>query len=880
MKIRLVKSVLLCLLALPLYAGAEDLICSLDVSHNDSAPNYHRVARVGDVNNDGLPDFAFVVPAGSGNRRVSIRNGYNCTIIREHVLPNVVDVGGAGDVNNDGFADIVIANSIASGQVFSGADGSSLHASLAEPLIAGYTADGVGDINGDGYDDFAIGDFLDNGFTGRVRVYSGVNGSALHTIDGPAGHSFFGRSLSGVGDVNNDGVPDFAVGCPSNDSTYSTVQGRVIIYSGANAQVIHTILGDQFGEGVAGAGDVNGDGYDDILVKVAVPGSIFLISGQSGNELANYSIDEFPYNYRTSDSIDIVGLFDGDSRDDYIVNGIVYSHSSGVLSSYPLPNTANQWHTSVGLGDVNDDTVPEYVIGNCGSNTCTYYVVEGDRCLSDPEKTHPGQCGCGVPDTDSDNDGSANCVEECDNDPQKTAPGICGCGVSDVDTDSDGTSDCQDLCPHDPTKVTDRDSDGDLTPDCEDGCVNDPGKTTPGVCGCGTPETGDSDLDGAHDCNEECDNDPLKTAPGICGCGTPDTDSDGDGTFNCFDLCPLDPLKIQPLQCGCGFPEGSDSDGDGTLDCNDQCPSNPFKIHPGVCGCSVNDIDTDGDGTFDCNDFCLYDPGKIFSGICGCGVADTDDDFDSVTDCHDNCPGIYNLGQIDSDGDGTGDDCDLCPIDFHKVAPGICGCGILDSDSDGDGVPNCVDLCPGDALKIVPGICDCGVSDVDSDNDNVSDCLDSCDFDPFKNIPGICGCGLSDADSDGDGIPNCLDICPANSSKASPGTCGCGVSDSDLNLNGVADCLDPNSSTIPLKPVVKVQKQSVLITMQAFLGAKYIVSIKPKGSSPLVKKLKKNSLKLKSLTPGSYSVSYRVVLGVGAVQTETSDSSKRAFKIK
>jgi hypothetical protein len=91
-----------------------------------------------------------------------------------------------------------------------------------------------------------------------------------------------------------------------------------------------------------------------------------------------------------------------------------------------------------------------------------------DNCPNDPNKTDPGQCGCGMPDTDTDGDGVADCIDQCPMDPGKFATGLCGCGVPDVntnDTDGDGTLDCLDQCPRDPTR------------------------TKAGVCGCGVSDT-------------------------------------------------------------------------------------------------------------------------------------------------------------------------------------------------------------------------------------------------------------------------------------------------------------------------------------------------------------------------------------------------------
>ena len=85
---------------------------------------------------------------------------------------------------------------------------------------------------------------------------------------------------------------------------------------------------------------------------------------------------------------------------------------------------------------------------------------QADGCPDDPAKTEPGVCGCGVPDTDADGDGTPDCNDQCPADAGKTAPGVCGCAVADVDSDGDGTPDCNDQCPA------------------------DAGKTAPGVCGC------------------------------------------------------------------------------------------------------------------------------------------------------------------------------------------------------------------------------------------------------------------------------------------------------------------------------------------------------------------------------------------------------------
>jgi len=179
--------------------------------------------------------------------------------------------------------------------------------------------------------------------------------------------------------------------------------------------------------------------------------------------------------------------------------------------------------------------VPVYVNdGTDNSNTYNLNVTVDiyDACPDDPDKIAPGICGCGVPDTDTDGDGTLDCNDNCPNDPDKTSPGICGCGAPDIDSDQDGIYDCNDDCD------SDLDTDGDGFGDCDENCPNDPNKTEPGVCGCGIADT-DSDSDGTLDCNDNCPNDPNKINPGVCGCNSPDTDSDSDGTPDCIDVQPI-----------------------------------------------------------------------------------------------------------------------------------------------------------------------------------------------------------------------------------------------------------------------------------------------------------------------------------------------------
>ena len=93
---------------------------------------------------------------------------------------------------------------------------------------------GAGDLNGDGYDDLLVGAALDDNQgknSGSVRAFSGLDGSVLYTIDGDATDDRFGFSVSGVGDVNQDGCDDLIVGAWGNDSNGSAA-GSARVFSG------------------------------------------------------------------------------------------------------------------------------------------------------------------------------------------------------------------------------------------------------------------------------------------------------------------------------------------------------------------------------------------------------------------------------------------------------------------------------------------------------------------------------------------------------------------------------------------------------------------------------------------------------------------------
>ena len=192
-------------------------------------------------------------------------------------------VSGAGDVNNDGFDDLIVGaffndaggSSAGRAYVYSGQSNVLLHTFTGEAAEDrfGVSVSGAGDVNNDGFDDLIVGATLNDagGFNaGRAYVFSGQTGDTLYVFTGEAAVDYFGRSVSGAGDVNNDGFDDLIVGAHSNTAGGSDA-GRAYVYSGQSGVLLYNFTGeaaeDQFGLSVASAGDVDNDGFDDLIVE-------------------------------------------------------------------------------------------------------------------------------------------------------------------------------------------------------------------------------------------------------------------------------------------------------------------------------------------------------------------------------------------------------------------------------------------------------------------------------------------------------------------------------------------------------------------------------------------------------------------------------------
>ncbi len=190
-----------------------------------------------------------------------------------------------GDLDEDGVTDFIIGapgndaggNGAGRAYVYSGASGTLIFGALTGSLAGagfGTAVGGTGDIDGDQVPDVIVG--APSIFQGEASIFSGADGSLIHTFVGEAGSDSFGFAVNGAGDFNGDGTPDVVIGATRHDATGSNA-GRAYVYSGADFTLICSFDGfdslDRLGSSVDTIGDVTGDGWSEVVVGAQNAGS-------------------------------------------------------------------------------------------------------------------------------------------------------------------------------------------------------------------------------------------------------------------------------------------------------------------------------------------------------------------------------------------------------------------------------------------------------------------------------------------------------------------------------------------------------------------------------------------------------------------------------
>jgi Ca2+-binding RTX toxin-like protein len=397
------------------------------------------VSSAGDVNGDGIDDLIVGAPSGddggssageayviygmAGTSRGTV-DLTGLTAADGFIIQGDAEgdqagrsVSSAGDVNGDGIADVIVgapggdsggpdagASYVIYGGSASGfgavvdlstlgaAHGFIIQGDAAEDL-AGSSVSSAGDVNGDGIDDLIVGArYGDDGGSaaGEAYVIYGVAGAARGTVDltglaaadgfviqGDAAGDVAGRSVSSAGDVNGDGIDDLIIGARYGDDGGSNAGEAYVIYGVAGSTrgtldltglasrpadgfIIQGDAGADFaGFSVSSAGDVNGDGIDDLIVGAPL--------GDDGGGSAGEAYVIYGVAGTTRGTLDLTGLA-ARSTDGFIIQGDAAGDRAG-------------WSVS-SVGDVNGDGIDDLIVGapygdDGGSAAGEAYVIYG-----------------------------------------------------------------------------------------------------------------------------------------------------------------------------------------------------------------------------------------------------------------------------------------------------------------------------------------------------------------------------------------------------------------------------------------------------------------------------------------------------------------------
>ncbi len=435
------------------------------------------VSDAGDVNGDGFDDVIVSAPGvkshgnpvGSSYVVFGRVSGFDANISVSgldgsngfRLDGSSGQVSSAGDINGDGFGDVIIgagddhqngSDSGISHVVFGKASGFDPSMNLSSlDGNNGFHLDGpstsvssAGDINGDGVDDLIVGGLkLDSnghsigsssyivfgknsGFTASIDL-SGLNGNDGFRLDGSSG------PVSSAGDVNGDGIADLIIGAPNADSNAGDSGSSYIVFgkaSGFGAQMDLSSLNghngfrldgenkdDLSGSSVSDAGDINGDGFDDVIIGATGAdfggehsGSSYVVFGHAlGFDAAidlssldgrnGFRLDsKEAFNY-SGGSVSGAGDINGDGYDDLIIGSstdyflshsyVIFGKASGFDAQISLNNLTSDgfrldddnpmiFGSSVsGAGDINGDGLDDLVVGAPKSVSGSEYYTAG-----------------------------------------------------------------------------------------------------------------------------------------------------------------------------------------------------------------------------------------------------------------------------------------------------------------------------------------------------------------------------------------------------------------------------------------------------------------------------------------------------------------------
>lgn len=663
----------------------------------------YSVASAGDVNGDGFGDvivgaYGYVSHSGRAYLYPGSPTGLQTTSVWE-VTPSYSydefgkSVASAGDVNGDGYSDIIIGAPKKgiyddTGGVYGYYGSATWPATTEDWFLEGETDDSLfgcavasaGDVNGDGYGDILIGAYGYTSNTGKAYIYLGSSSGILpqgatpfREVQGEATEHFFGASVASAGDVNRDGYSDIIIGAYGFDDISYTDRGKSYLYlgsaTGPSSVADWTSVGenadDLFGISVAPAGDCQGDGYSDVAVGASgyndSAGKVYVFNGSSGGLSPSASWTAMGENIGDlfGNSVASAGDVNGDGYSDLVVgasgynslNGKIYLFHGSTAGHSGVANWSSQaenWDNSKlgrcvsGAVDIDGNGASEIIAAapSLGASVGRVYVFHGNGTVGRPIVLSQFQDDGTTPIPLLGAMQSDTFVIQM--------KGFSPFGLGKVKLEWE-------------IKPLSLLLDGTET-------TTSTNWTDTGVSGATLIAESPALCSGPYHWQARILYSPivspwLQNGPwmSIQDNALQETrlrsshfpDNDNDDVCDLEDNCPL-----------ISNPDQLDSDSDGHGDLCDNCPDDM----------NTEQIDTDNDDIGDVCDNCPLDY----------NVDQNDMDDDTVGDVCDNCPDMENTDQDDDDSDTVGDVCDNCPDEPNENQ----------TDGDSDGLGDACDNCP------------------------------------------------------------------------------------------------------------------------------------------------------------------------------------------